>query len=84
MMVEKNLRITITVYKKLYPPVITWNEKNFLKQVAPVTDALEKKSFVVVTFEGVGVVFFFRQCKKLSVYFGLFESSLGFQRTEDQ
>ena len=60
MMVEKNLRITITVYKKLYPPVITWNEKNFLKQVAPVTDALEKKSFVVVTFEGVGVVFFFQ------------------------
>ena len=33
--VEKNLRVTINFIKKLYFPVITWNEKLLSKQVVP-------------------------------------------------
>ena len=33
--VEKNLRVTTNFIKKLYFPVITWNEKLLSKQVVP-------------------------------------------------
>ena len=52
MMVEKNLRVKINFYKKLYLPVITWKKKYLWKQVAPIKYALDKMLFAVTTFEG--------------------------------
>ena len=52
MVVEKNIRVKINFYKKLYLPVITWKKKYLWKQVAPIKYALDKMLFAVTTFEG--------------------------------
>ena len=45
MVVEKNLRVTINFYKKQCLPVIASNKKHLLKQVVPITYALERRFF---------------------------------------
>ena len=84
MTVEMNLKMTINFYKRQCFPVITWNKKHLLKQVVPMTYTLEKRFFAAVILLTICESFLFRESKKNVVYFSLYESSLNFQRREDQ
>ena len=75
MVVEKNFSVAINFYKKQCLPVITWNKKHLSKLVAPLAYSEEKSFFAVAIFLKV--------CESL-LFFGLFETSLDFQRKEDQ
>ena len=83
MAIEKNLRVATNFYKKHCLPVVTWNKNNLSKQIVPITYQLEKRFFAVAMLLKVCESFLFREQKKLAVYFGLYESSLDFQRRED-
>ena len=50
---KKNLWAKTNFYQKQCLPVMTWNEKHLSKQVAPITDSLEKSFFEFPTFEGL-------------------------------
>ena len=57
MSVERNLKITINVNRKLWLPVIKLVKKHLPNQVVPITYT-PKKLFEVATFEGLSVVSF--------------------------
>ena len=82
MTVKENLRVTVNFYRKHCLPVAIWNKNNLWKQVVPITYTLEKRFFAVAILLNVCESFLFRQSKK--TYGSLYESSLGFQRREDQ
>ena len=58
--------------------------KHSSKQAVPIIYTLEKKFFAAAAFEGLWVVSFQTEWKKIAVYFGLYESSLHFWKREDQ
>ena len=51
-------------YKKQCLPVVTWNKKHLLKQIATIKYTLEKMSLAVATFEDLRVVTFETESKK--------------------
>ena len=82
--VKKNVRVTINFYEKRCLPVATWNKNNLPKQVVPIIYKLEKRFLQLLYFWRFVSCFLSGRVKKLVVYFGLYESSLDFQRREDQ
>ena len=81
MTVEKNLRVTMNFHKKYFLPV---NKSNLPKQVVPVTYTLGKGFSELPYFWKFASRFFLDRVKNLAIYFGLHESSLDFQRRENQ
>ena len=69
----------INFYEKTVP-VVTWNKKQLSKQIAPMTYTREKSFFAVANFVIFVSCFFSDRVK----YFGLFKSTLSFQRRENQ
>ena len=64
MAVEKNLRVTISFYKKHCLPVVTLNKNNLLKQAVSITYTLKNRLFEFDILLKVCELFRFSHSKK--------------------
>ena len=84
MAVTPNFWVTISLYKKECLPVITRNKKKIIEASCIHDIHTWERLFCYCYFSRLVRRFFSDGVKKLVVYFGLYESSLHFQRREDQ
>ena len=61
----RDIRASVSFYKKQYLSVMRWNKSHLSKQVVTITYTLKKNCFAIATFEGLAVISFQPESKNV-------------------